>query len=195
MSSLGIAASVLACSFLIASCGTTSDSTKAVEYFDEQTGATVSVVDTPLVFAYSRPELAANLRDYISLVAVAVNRSGTVQYWLVAYFWSTVDRRDDGTPALQPSSLVVAADDRRINLPLTTTSAHEAGFDQQVHAPSGFKGVPSVFRTDLHTLGFIAASRTLTVRLGVDDSAPQYEIWEDARPQLSNFVRSLGGSP
>jgi hypothetical protein len=135
------------------------------------------------------------LRDYVSVVAASVNRSGKVQYWLVMYFWSTVDRRGDGLPGADAQTLVLAADDRRISFPPSKVSAHEAGIDRQVLAPKGFKGTPIVYRTDLPTLGFIAASRNLALLQGTDDSAPRYELWDDTRSALASFVQSLTGSP
>ena len=41
------------------------------EYLDEETAATITVVAEPLVFACPRPELAANVRDYVTLAAAA----------------------------------------------------------------------------------------------------------------------------
>ena len=69
------------------------DAPPPTEYLDETTGATVTVVDRPLVFARERNERAANLRDYVTLSAASVNRGGKVEYVLVAYLWSTLDPR------------------------------------------------------------------------------------------------------
>src|SRR5258706_12201867 len=78
------------------------------EYLDEQTGATVDVVDAPLVFARDRSERAANLRDYVTVAAAAVNRGGKLEYVLVAYVWSTLDPRYAPASALADSILLVA---------------------------------------------------------------------------------------
>ncbi|MGH8264254.1 MAG: hypothetical protein ACRET4_12300 [Steroidobacteraceae bacterium] len=59
-----------------------------IEYLDEKTAATVTAVHAPLVFARERRDVAANLRDYVTLVAASVNRSGNISYVLIAYFWS-----------------------------------------------------------------------------------------------------------
>jgi hypothetical protein len=42
------------------------------EYLDEETAATITVVGDPLVFACAQPNLAANVRDYVTLAAAAV---------------------------------------------------------------------------------------------------------------------------
>ena len=64
-----------------------------LEYLDEQSGATVTAVEKPLLFARERSERAANLRDYVTLMAVTVNRGGKRDSLLIAYIWSTLDAR------------------------------------------------------------------------------------------------------
>ncbi len=107
------------------------------EYLDEDTAATVTVVAQPLVFANPRTNLAANVRDYVTLAAAAVDRNGKVSYVLIAYFWSTVDPRLRGAAPPSPEPLVLQADDRRIALALRGHSAHEAGIGVPVHVPAG----------------------------------------------------------
>ena len=84
------------------------------EYLDEETGATVTLQSEALVFAYSRRELAANARDYVSLQAAAVNRAGKVSYVLISYVWSTVDPRMREEPLPSIDLVLLHADDRRI---------------------------------------------------------------------------------
>ncbi len=76
---------------LIAGCSSAPAIPQPHDYLDEQTGATVTSVEAPLVFARERSERAANLRDYVSVVAASVNRGGKVEYVLIAYVWSTLD--------------------------------------------------------------------------------------------------------
>ena len=87
------------------------DAPPPTEYLDETTGATVTVVDRPLVFARERNERAANLRDYVTLSAASVNRGGKVEYVLVAYLWSTLDPRF--APTVGADSLVSPISDVR----------------------------------------------------------------------------------
>src|SRR5262249_42195978 len=53
------------------------------EYLDQSTAATVTVVGRPLVFARERPNFAVHMRDYITLAAAAVNRTGKIDYILI----------------------------------------------------------------------------------------------------------------
>jgi hypothetical protein len=161
------------------------------EYLDQGTGATITLVNTPLVFARERTELAANARDYVTLAAAAVNRTGKVDYVLVCYRWSTVDARLDNSPPPDSDTLVLAADDRRIELRSPSHSARDLGIGTPVHPPPGPVRSQDVYRTDLATLRFIAAARHLQVQLGTGDLAPSYDIWTDGRRALGAFVESL----
>ena len=158
------------------------------EYLDEETGATVTVVDQPLVFAYGRQDIAANAHDYVTLAAAAVDRGGKIDYVLIGYFWSTADPRlrTDLLPAPEP--LILRADDRRIALGLRP-SAHDAGIGLAVHAPNGAQAEPRVYASDLATLRFIAESRRLTLITDAGSASLTYELWEDRRASLRDFVR------
>ena len=97
----------------LAACAATPVDNRPTEYLDEKSAATVTVVRHPLVLARERRELAANTRDYVTVAAAAVNRSGKITYVLIVYVWSTVDVRG-AARAAAPDTLVLAADDRRI---------------------------------------------------------------------------------
>lgn len=163
------------------------------EYLDEKTAATITVVGEPLVFACARPELAANVRDYVTVAAAAVDRSGKYTYVLISYVWSTVDPRLRRDPLPSAEPLALQADDRRIELHLSGHSAHEAGIGVPVHAPEGIDTPPNVYATDLATLRFLAAARHLSLLPDSDGSQPPYELWEDRRASLRAFVRHMSG--
>ena len=163
----------------------------AREYLDEQTGATITIVTHPLVFAHARTELAANVRDYVTLEAAAVDRSGKVSYVLIAYFWSTVDPRLRDEPPPAPEPLLLQADDRRLQLSTRGQTAHEAGIGVAMDAPPGSNAVPRVYTTDLPTLRFIAEARQLSLLVETERTTLSYGLWEDRRPSLRAFVRHL----
>jgi hypothetical protein len=163
-----------------------------VEYLDEQTGATVSAVSDPLIFARDRSERAANLRDYVTLVAAAVNRGGKRDYVLIAYIWSTLDPRYEPATA-DADALVLVADDRRIRLTAGGKTPGDLGIARPVDAPPGQQVAPLVFPTDLAAMRFIAAARSLQIQTRLGELAVSYELWEDQRPALERFVRYLGG--
>jgi hypothetical protein len=185
--------STLAALLVLGASGALAGEKEPREYLDEDTAATVTVVGEPLVFAYARPALAANQRDYVTLAAAAVNRNRKISYVLIAYFWSTVDPRlrHDALPS--PEQLVLQADDRRIELRLQGHSPHEAGIGVPVHAPPGADATPNVYGTDLGTIRFIGEARELTVVVDSDPAPITYELWEDRRVALRNFVRHMDG--
>jgi hypothetical protein len=177
---------------LDAGCTTAPVVPQTQEYLDEQTGATVTVVDSPLVFARERTELAANLRDYVTLAAASVNRGGKVEYVLIAYVWSTIDARYAPASALA-NSLLLVADDRRIKLSANGKTPSELGIARAVHAPPGQDVKPLVFPTDLDTLRFIAAARSLAAQATLGEEGVSYELWDDQRRALDRYVRFLNG--
>lgn len=163
-----------------------------IEYLDEQTAATVTVVREPIVFARDRRDVAARQRDYVTLAAASVNRAGKITYVLVTYFWSTVDTRIGGELEL-PDTIVLAADDRRIEFRRSGAKSTAAGIALPIHAPPNHKIDPVVFSTDLATLRYLGAARHLELRAGSDDMAPVYDLWDDQRDELASFVAFLSG--
>jgi hypothetical protein len=163
------------------------------EYLDPETAATVTVVAHPLVFANPRTELAANARDYVTLAAAAVNRSGKLSVVAVVYFWSTVDPRMRSEPLPAPERLIVEADDRRIELRRRAGTPHDAGVGTPVHPPPGPPVAPEVYGVDLQTLQFLAAARQLTLRLESRGTWLRYSAWDDQRAALGALVARLEG--
>ena len=164
-------------------------------YLDESTAATVTVVGRPLVFARERPNFAVHMRDYITLAAAAVDRNGNYDYILVAYFWTTFDphAREGDAQVQRPDEVLILADDRKIQLVKADRSAHEVGIDEPVHAPTVGPGSPNVYRADRAMLRYIAAARTLRVQTLTRDRELSYDIWDDRRSALAEWVRHLDG--
>jgi hypothetical protein len=165
-----------------------------LEHLYPDTGATVTVVAQPLVFANQRTELAANARDYVTLAGAAVNRGGKVTYVGIAYFWSSVDPRMLGAPLPAPEPLILQADDRRLELRLQGQSARDAGIGVVQPPTRRAAGPPSVYGLDLATLRFIAEARQLTVLAESNGTLLPYPLWEDRRAALRSFVRHMSGS-
>jgi len=185
---------VLGALLVLCACAAPAGESPPREYLDEETGATVTLQSEPLVFAYSRRELAANARDYLTLQAASVNRSGKVSYVLISYVWSTVDPRMREEPLLVPEQLVLHADDRRIQLNARGHTAREAGIGMPVDVPPGSSGPPTAYGTDLATLRFIAESRHLALALDTERSTLVYDLWQDRRADLARFVRHMSGA-
>ena len=86
------------------------------EILDDRSGSTLSVVARPLVFARERSDVAANARDYATLVAVDFDQSGNYHDYMLLYRWSTVDPRMSPPPASDQGELRIIAEGRDIDL-------------------------------------------------------------------------------
>ena len=165
---------------------------QTLQILDPGNGNTFFVVAKPLVFARERTDVAAHARDYATLVAVAVDESGSFTEYLVLHRWSTVDRRMLEVPAASAGELRILAEGRSIDLlpleqvPVTLSSRSE------LHAPKHGGAMTRAYRTDLPTLRFIAASRVLTVRLPQEPLDSAFKLWTDGRASLARFVEAQG---
>ncbi len=207
----GFRAALLACALLVGisslqACGDVRAGNQPRSYLDQSTGVTVTTVGRPLVFARERPNFAVHMRDYITLAPASVDRAGKLDSILIAYFWTTFDphgrdgdaaaraRGGPGRPTTadtRPDELTLVADDRLIHLVKLERSAHEAGIEERAHAPPVGSGPPTIYGIDLPTLRYIAAARSLSAQTRTGDTVLDYEMWEDGRPALAQWLQHL----
>jgi len=170
-----------------------------VEYADEQTGVTVTIVARPLVFAREHttfnggPAQAWSTppRDYVTLAAASVDRSGKITYLLIGYFWSVGVSQPWENARLAREPLVLELKDRRISLVPQGGTARDAGISTPVHPPPVGPATACVYAVDLPTLGLIAESPH-PVLYGGGESAPvKYELFEDHLTALRELVQHL----
>ena len=157
------------------------------EYLDPNTAALVTTVTAPIVFARSHLDVAANARQYATVAAVSVNRSGRYEYVLLVYLWSTVDPRL-GIDRHPGQNVILLADDRAIRLVRDSRSMHEVGISTQLHAPEHIRGQPRIYRTDRETLQFLAGARRVRLLLEGDEDPRPFDIWTDGRRELAQFA-------
>jgi hypothetical protein len=168
----------------------------ADDFLDERTGANITVMHQAFTFAMERSTLAAHARDYVSLAAAEVDRSGQAQLYLIGYFWSTIDRRK---AAAAPSSTAMAieliADGRRICLKPDAALPRDLRAKRQLLAPAASHFEQAAYPVSLELLRYIAGSRVLVLRLADDareeDEADSYHLWTDARSELQAFTRRV----
>jgi hypothetical protein len=181
------------------------------QYLDEETGATVFFVGRPLVFARESapfngingkvvrgrpddphpPDMTVAPRDYVSLAAAAVDRSGKYTYVLIGYFWLVGTPQPSGNVCFDREHLVLQLGDRRIELAPFDGSARDAGISQPIHQPSIGDVQPAVYTIDLATLGLIAESSHPVLYCGAEKAPLKYDLWEDRLPALRELVRHL----
>ncbi len=123
-----VAASAATVNLLIG-CAVTPDPQSPREYLDQTTAATVIIVARPMVFAHEKPELAVHMRDYVTLAAATIDRSGKTDYVVIAYFWSTFDAHGRaGAAVAQAGSAVTPAGSPVAQAgPATSRGAEDSG--------------------------------------------------------------------
>lgn len=158
------------------------------ELFDERTGATLLVVHEPSIFARPRKEVAANERDYVTLVAAARNVMGDVRLSLIAHRWSTVDARVAAPSDATGRALIIVADGRDIRLtPLKALPAALSDGDALLRPPVS-QAQTLAYPIDVVTLKYIAESSSLSLSFDVSQDPRPYSLWSDGRQALLLFL-------
>lgn len=160
-------------------------------YLDERTGITLTVVDTPLVLARERRDLAANARDYLTLVAVSRNQSGRITSALLVHRWSTIDARV-AAPLAADARLVIVADGRDIRpQPLAELPKEfQPSATHDLWRPPVSQVATVAYRIDAATLRFIAESGRVSAFIDQPGDALPYALWRDGRAALARFAGS-----
>jgi hypothetical protein len=147
------------------------------EYLDDQTAATVTVREPALVFARERPELAVNARDYLTLVPVDVNRSGThVQYYF-GYVWSTIDKRRVGGIRTDAPRFELIADGRRIQLEPYPGEPRTLGLGEAPLPRPARSAQVLVSQVSRDTQEFVEQATELRAVAMNDGVSERFELW------------------
>jgi hypothetical protein len=170
------------------STGCTFPAQRPPEYLDPDTAALITTVSTPIVFARTHNDVAANARQYATVAAVSINRSGRYEYVLLVYLWSTLDPRL-GIDRHPGQNVILLADDRAIRLTRDSRTMHEVGISTPLHAPEHIRGQPRIYRTDRETLQFLAKARRVRLLLEGDEDPRPFDIWTDGRGALAQFAK------
>jgi len=163
------------------------------EIFDEQSAMTLSVVSLPFVFARDRSDVAAHARDYATLVAAEIDRSGDYSDFLLLYRWSTVDRRMAPPPPQSAGALRIIADGRVIDLkpmermPISLTQSHA------LFVPPHGNVIARAYAVDSALLQYLSACRSVALHMPQEELKTAFTLWQDGREALANFLRSIGG--
>jgi hypothetical protein len=182
--SSGLALNLAGCAF---------PATHPSEYLDPDTAALVTTVSSPIVFARAHLDVAANARQYATVAAVSINRSGRYEYVLLVYLWSTVDSRL-GIDLHPGQNVILLADDRAIRLVRDSRSMHEAGISTPLHAPEHVRGQPRIYRTDRETLQFLSGARRVRLLLEGDEDPRPFDVWTDGRRELAYWLKVARGA-
>ncbi len=160
-------------------------SNRPTQYLDEVTGATVVVAREPLVFAHE----SGLGRDYVTLAAAAVDQSGRLRYVLVGYIWSVGTSAGPEEARRAAEGVILQADDRRVELALQNLAARDLGIGVPVHRPPVGPATPYLYLTDLATIQLVAESSHLSLHIQQQTASVNYQLFEDGRSALKEFVQ------
>jgi hypothetical protein len=160
-----------------------------VTMLDEETGVSIRRVAEPIVLARDRREVAAHARDYLTLIAVELNRSGQRQTVLLVYRWSTIDRRMDMAVDATARDLVLVSDGRDVWLrPLADPLPPELRARADLLRPEVSDVVAMAYGVDEATLRLLGEGDDLVAAFrGVSGSRP-FRLWRDGRAALNRFI-------
>ena len=171
--------------------GTATAGVAPSEFFDERTGATLTVSHDALVFPVDSPVRSTIDRpDYVSLTAVQINRSGEIQLYLVAFDWSTGDR------LTQPITLRTS--ERELELVPLAEYPRDLPSDRQLLAAFAHMK-RAAYRVTIEMLAEMAATKHLKLQLNALPKPPEDipdagEVWEGAT-SLTAFVDFIKAYP
>jgi hypothetical protein len=167
---------------------------QARSVLDARTGATLIVADQPLVLARERRDLAAQARDYLTLLAAEINEAGRRRLVLVAHQWSTIDVRSRGAPPPAAQALLVVADGRDLRLtPLEeSTSVARDGWNRALGEPENAEVLTSLYPIDAETLRFLAGSSRISAAFPQSQPPLPYAMWRDGRAAQLRLLEAIG---
>lgn len=160
---------------------------------DENSGASITVVDELLVLARERRDVAVQARDYLTFVAAEVNESGHRQLVWVVHQWSTIDTRAADFQPVPDTPLLLVADGRDVRLkPVGNSMALRYLHNPALRAPADANAVTTAYAVDAATLEFVATSRKVSAAFPDSKLTLPFELWKDGRPALQRFVDQVG---
>jgi len=181
---------------LLVAGGCTTQGARVDERLDPQTAATVRATVEPFVYAHEMPQFAANTRDYLSVAAVDVDRSGDHKYYLVAVFWSTLDRRRAGLTPPTPAERI------EMRLGGTVRTLDSAGHDGRPLGVSAPVGQPATgylnenwFPVALADLRSFASAPPAVIALAGDSAPIAFSAWARADAAFAALVENLPDVP
>lgn len=153
------------------------------EYLDEQTAATITVVQEPWIFTRALTD-ANSQRDYLHLYAIDVNRMGDHRQ----YFAALQSAPKEGA---LPPILELRAGEQVVKLEPTSEQARELGIAQPIAESYSLTSAWSYYPVDKSMLSSLAAAGELQAQLISSDGPIAYVLWRDGRDELSELTAVL----
>lgn len=159
---------------------------------DEHSGASLTVVDQPLVLARERRDVAVHARDYLTLVAAELNETGHRRLVWVVHQWSTIDARALDVEPTVGAALLLVADGRDIRL----TPANDVGAalylkNPALLAPDDSNAITTAYTIDDATLEYVATCHQVSAAFPDSRLTLPFALWKDGRPALARFLAEI----
>ena len=149
----------------------------------------------PIVLSRARTDVAANVRDYATLVAMQEDDAGRFTTWLVVYEWSKVDPRLNNAGWIGDGRLLLIADGREIALAPAADGDVPLSHRDRIFSRVAPLRASFAYRIDLATLRYLVAVHQLTVRFQGDPLPLRYEMWRDGRDALRLWLAEARDPP
>ena len=168
------------------------ESSAVNEYLDPRTAMTISATATPFIYAHDVPELAANVRDYLSVGAVETNNMGARRHYLAVVSWTTIDRGRAGLPPpAGVEALELELDGKTRTLQPQSHEPRSIGSGEPLfRPPSGYLS-ETWYEVKPSDLRAFAAAPPAMLRVLRDDGATDYAAWKRADDALKAFVEGI----
>lgn len=158
---------------------------------DPGTGVSIVVADAPLVLARERRDIAAQARDYLTLVAAEIDEAGHRRLVWVAHQWSTIDSRNADVKPAAGVDLLLVADGRDLRFtPMPAGLAAPYRASAAFQPPDDAETVTTFYETDSDAMHYVATSRSLTASFP-DSFALPFVMWKDGRPALQRLLEAV----
>ena len=164
---------------------TATRSVAPLEYLDEQTAATITVVAQPWIFT----RRIASQAEFFNLYAIDVNRMGDHRkYFAVVHYWTGSDLLDD--VSLAPT-LVLNTGIQELQLRPTGESARELGIAQPLDKSAPSSAQTWLYPVDQAVLHVVSQTRELEAALVTTKVEARYTVWRDGSSELSEFAAAF----
>ena len=149
---------------LLASCHSASS---LRENFDTDTGTTWFADSAAFTFARTETRYSRSARDYVYLGPVAINRRGTVEYFVWVGIATTLDRGFLAPEGRSPDRLVAYVNDEPLELELIAwTEAMRSMIGSQPYEPAVQLQAQLAARVTLDQLRLLSASSVDSILIG-----------------------------
>lgn len=161
------------------------------EYVDPTTAASITVSTSALIFARERTDLAVNARDYITLVPVEINKTGTRACFWSGYLWSTIDRRNRQSWLADGDELVLLADGRPIRLRSSGKTLRDQGAAEPISPAPVRTARPVLFLASPEEISYVAGASELRIELLHSGTSETFVLWKGHPPALRVFSEHI----